>query len=177
MTSAFLQRATWPLAWVLALALLSACSPALNWRVVQPVAGLELLLPCKPSERKESVTMGEHSGELRMLGCRAQDLDFTHSMLALPEGVGPAELILKWQRASQLPLGPAQSQPTAPRTVLGVAMPAVGLRVQTSSGLQANLLWWSQGQWVHQAAVYGSIGDKGFDAAVDAYLSSIKQKD
>ena len=155
---------------------LVACSPALNWRMVQPVEGLELLLPCKPSQRQETVQLGTQATQLSMLGCRAQDMDFTHSVMNLPSGMSADELITQWQRASLNPLGPHQSQALPPQTLTGLAHPAVALRVKTSAGLQAHLLWWHQGQNVHQLAVYGPAQDKRFDETVDAFIASVKHK-
>ena len=156
--------------------LLVACSPALNWRVVQPVQGLELLLPCKPSQRQEQVPLGTQAAQLSMLGCRAQDMDFTHSVMALPSGMAADALIAQWQRASLNPLGPHQSHPLQPQTLAGLEQPAMALRVKTSAGLQVHLLWWPQGQQVHQLAVYGSAQDKRFDEAVDTFISSVKHQ-
>jgi hypothetical protein len=155
---------------------LVACSPALNWRTVQPVEGLELLLPCKPSQRQEQVQLGMQATQLSMLGCRAQDMDFTHSVMTLPSGMSADELISQWQRASLNPLGSLQSQALQPQTLKGLAQPAVSLRVKTSAGLQAHMLWWHQGQQVHQLAVYGPAQDQRFDESVDAFVASVKHK-
>ncbi len=155
---------------------LVACSPALNWRTVQPVEGLELLLPCKPSQRQEQVQLGMQATQLSMLGCRAQNMDFTHSVMTLPSGMSADELISQWQRASLNPLGSLQSQALQPQTLKGLAQPAVSLRVKTSAGLQAHMLWWHQGQQVHQLAVYGPAQDQRFDESVDAFVASVKHK-
>ena len=161
--------------WMLCLvAGLVACSPALNWRLVQPVDGLELLLPCKPSQRREPVTLGAQQTELSMMGCRAQDMDFTHSVMSLPPGMDVQELMTQWQRASVSPLGPHQSQPLKPRAIAGLAQPATAVRVTAQSGVQAQFLWWHRGQQMHQLAVYGPKSGPPFEQAVDAFISSVK---
>jgi hypothetical protein len=175
MTSLSYWRATAALL-VSCTGLLAACSPALNWRVVQPADGLELMLPCKPSERKEVVRLGANDSELKMIGCQAQGMDFTHSQLSLPPQVTPNELMARWQQASLMPLGPHQAQPPRPQTLTGVVTPATSLRVTTTRGMQVQFVWWHQGSLVHQLAVYGPTGEKTFEAAVDAFMSSIKQR-
>lgn len=175
MTSLFSWRAAGALG-VLSAAMLSACAPALNWRVVQPADGLSLMLPCKPSERKETVRLGEQDTELTMIGCQAKGMDFTHTQMPLPTGVLPAVVIERWQQASLRPLGAHEAQAPKPQPLAGVVTPGVGVRVKTTSGLQVQLVWWHQGSLVHQLAVYAPLGEKSFENAVDAFISSIQQR-
>ena len=54
------------------LAWLAACSPAWNWREVRlEDAPLTAMLPCKPDQASQTVTLAGATAELQMTGCES----------------------------------------------------------------------------------------------------------
>ncbi len=154
----------WPfLRWLLlvgaVLTALSACNPALNWRLVRfDDQADKLLLPCKPDQAERQVDLGGVRSRLRMMGCEAQGLQFTWSRLDLPLEPAPAQVLRAWQQASLLAMGadPAQASRVRAWALAGarVDVPPVQLQTTASSGTQAHFVWWVLGAQAHQLAVY-----------------------
>lgn len=93
--------------------LLTACSPALNWRTVQlQDAPLQILLPCKPQTQTRAVELGLGTVQMSMVGCEADGRLFavTHFLLTDPTRAG--EAMAYWQKAVLAQL-PAQGAPEA----------------------------------------------------------------
>ena len=140
---------------------LVACNPALNWRELrfegQP---LRVLLPCKPDRAERQVPLGEAQATLRMMGCEAQDLQFTWSQLDLPLGPVPAQVVRVWQQASLSALGadPALASQVRALSLAGARMdvPPAQLSVATPSGHQAHFFWWLHAGQAYQLAVYAN---------------------
>ncbi len=161
---------------LLGLALLTGCSPSLNWRTLTPVPGTDLLLPCKPQHREEAVSLGDHTAQLVMTGCRADDLDFTFSYLTIPQGVNPEELLQRWREASLKPLGSALPNAAREVAIPGAAQVAKQWRLTTPNGLQVMWVWWVHEGRAHQLAVYGPQRASNFEMAADTFLASVKHK-
>ncbi len=159
-------RATWPRRWTWAplwgFALLaSGCNPALNWREVRfDGSPGRILLPCKPDRAERQVPLGEAKATLRMMGCEAQDLQFTWSQLDLPLGPVPAQVVRVWQQASLVALGaePALTSQVRALRLTGARMdvPPAQLAVAAPSGPQAHFFWWLHAGQAYQLAVYGN---------------------
>ena len=158
------------------LVMLAGCSPSLNWRTLTPAPGTDLLLPCKPQQREETVSLGEHTTQLAMTGCRADGLDFTFSHLPIPPGVNPEELLQRWREASLKPLGPAQPHQEREVTIPGAVQSAQQWRLTTPNGLQVMWVWWVHAGRAHQLAVYGPQRAANFEMAADTFLASVRHK-
>jgi hypothetical protein len=87
--------------WLLLVALLLACSPALNWREARFAdrVPLRMLLPCKPDRAEREVPMAGHTVPLQMLGCDADGATFAVSHVFAAQGLGPNELLEGWRSA------------------------------------------------------------------------------
>ena len=90
----------WILTWPVALLLLAACSPALNWRSV-PLEGAALIvtLPCKPDHAARTVEMAGAPVELAMAGCEADNAIFAVSSAALPDPARADAALVHWRAA------------------------------------------------------------------------------
>lgn len=80
--------------------LLTACTPALNWRSVSlPEAEVTITLPCKPDDARRTVEIAGKPTELAMLGCEADGALFAVSHTAMADAalVGPA--LVQWRSA------------------------------------------------------------------------------
>ena len=154
------RRLTWAALSGAAL-LSSACNPSLNWREVrfESVPG-RVLLPCKPDRAERQVTLGDAKATLRMMGCEAQDLQFTWSQLDLPLGPLPTQVVRVWQQASLVALGadPAMTSQVRALTLAGARMdvPPAQLAVAVPLGPQAHFFWWLHAGQAHQLAVYAN---------------------
>ena len=75
----------------IAVVVLGACSPALDWRTVE-LEGLRTVLPCKPDRAARDVVLGELPVRMSMAGCEAQGALFAISQVAVPVGTDAADL-------------------------------------------------------------------------------------
>ena len=154
------RRLTWAALSGAAL-LSSACNPSLNWREVrfESVPG-RVLLPCKPDRAERQVPLGDARSTLRMMGCEAQDLQFTWSQLELPLGPVPSQVVRVWQQASLTAMGadPALVSQVRALSLSGARMdvPPAQLGVTVTSGPQAHFFWWLHAGQAYQLAVYSN---------------------
>jgi hypothetical protein len=87
------RRMHWPL---LVAVSMSACSPALNWRVVQveQAQGLVASFPCKPEHRERHVPWPDLPAGVQMhvLSCQTEGRTWALNYAVMPDvqGVGPA---------------------------------------------------------------------------------------
>ena len=100
------------LAFPLLLIALGACSPALNWRIVD-VAGTPLTaqLPCKPDQAVRDVDWGAGPVPLAMLNCDAGGATYAVLHLRVADPSDVPTVLARWQQALQKQL---QVAPAAP---------------------------------------------------------------
>lgn len=82
---------------IVALGMLAACSPSLDWRQMRPDGwGLTLDMPCRPASQTRAVPLAGPPVELTLLTCRVGEHTFAAASadLADPARVGPALLAL-----------------------------------------------------------------------------------
>jgi hypothetical protein len=81
------------------IALLVACSPALNWRAVAlDDAPLALMLPCKPDRAVRDVAWGGQQLSVSMVGCEADGATYTLAH-AVVQSQDTAVVMGDWQKA------------------------------------------------------------------------------
>ena len=166
----------------IALALLcSACTPSLNWREVRfDEGGLVVLLPCKPDKAKRDITLA-HQGQamatqLWMQGCEAAELQFTVSQMAISAPLDAKQVMAAWRAASISAVGAQVQDATVQNESLGSAQSAVtALRSQVQTPQHAaQWLWFADGHFVYQLAVYGAAKDKSLNEVAHVYFSGVK---
>jgi hypothetical protein len=158
-------------------ALLSACSPSLNWRLVRPDGvDMTLLLPCKPDRASKTVPLGGRSTRLSMTGCEAGGAMFALAVAELDDASQAASVLTQWQslnlthmRATTstqrpVPVPGADAQP-APTLVSARGLHPDGQAVEGQA------LYFARGARVFQAVIYAPRIDP--DAA-ETFLSSLK---
>lgn len=164
------------LAGLLGLAL-CACSPALDWRQVQPEGwGLQAAMPCRPDHQQRQLVLAGAPVTLALVVCSAADHTFALASadIADPSRVGPAlqALLVAAQanlQAQVLAEGPAPvpgmtPQPGALRRLLAGRMPdgrAVREQVQV----------FAHGLRVFQATV---VGPEAGAAPVAPFLDALQ---
>jgi hypothetical protein len=140
---------------------IASCSPALNWREVRHAsAPVRVLMPCKPDVAERNIALREQTTVLHMQACSAQGKDFSFAAMSLPAGWGA--------RADAV-----QAQTVTVRAVGGDANPSQW--AVDGPSRQVRSLWFAQGGWVYQTAVYAPMQDRSVEAAADTYFSGIAQ--
>lgn len=168
-------------------ALLTACSPELNWRAVH-LDGLTTLLPCKPDTATRRVLLGSQDVAMDMLGCEAKGVLFaiSHVHLDGPPAVDAARAQWRRQALASLQARSVQELPfrlAAPGAGSGTpqrptpAQPgpstewvaALGTRAD-GSPIEARLLWLAQGNDLYHVALYA---DQVSDEVVEMLFSGL----
>ena len=145
----------------IALLVLGACSPALDWRTVE-LEGLRTVLPCKPDRAARDVVLGELPVRMSMAGCEAQGALFAISQVAVPPGTDAADLEQAWRSGALAQMQASHSEvltlaqrPQSPAVRL---TRAIGLRPD-GSPVQASLAWITHKGSVYHLAVYAKALD------------------
>lgn len=163
------------------LALLTACSPALEWRMLPlPELGLEASLPCKPERAQRNVDLAGQTVEITMQGCEAAGNTFAVACAALDQPSSAGAALAHWRAAvlAAAQAKDAQDKPFQPDGSLGlpqsVRTRATGV-LPTGGAMHMEAAWFARVQQnsVHvcHAMVYGSelpraIADVFFEALV-----------
>lgn len=147
-------------------AVVSACSPSLDWREVRPDgAGVLALFPCKPEiERREPVRMGQAV-------CKAAGASFSLTWVRLddPAQVAPALEQMRVSLAARLQAraAPAQAVQVKGMTPNPQALQQ-GLQAERQ---QARIAVFARGMWVYQAVMLGAKPD---EAAWETFLTGLR---
>jgi hypothetical protein len=162
---------------LLSVALISACSPALNWRQVRLTdIGLEAQFPCKPAALARDVLLSGKRLPMQLHGCAADGSTYAVGSLALDDvrDVAPALDALKAAAAQNLqaPLAAARAiavpgmtpNPRAGQVVLAGRRP-------NGSAVVQHLLVFARGTRVYQASV---LGDGPQESAVQQFFGAIR---
>ncbi|AOW11819.1 hypothetical protein LPB72_08945 [Hydrogenophaga crassostreae] len=144
----------------LASCLLGACSPTFNWRELRADgAPLVALMPCKPETATRPVPMLGEPTELHMHSCEAGGLTFAVAWAKLDDATKAAEALEQWQAASLASIRVVPGASTGWVMALPGATRVQGVKAQGSDHLgqplQTQAVYFAQGGWVYQAAVYG----------------------
>lgn len=157
---------------------LGACTPALNWREVRfDNALLVGWMPCKPDRAQRTVDLGGQAGQLSLMGCEADGMDFSLAQLALPSSLSAAQAQQAWKTAS---LASLQAPADAPSQawVLAGASPAMAPQrtvAQGGQGLSARWAWFAYDGQLYQAAVYVRASRAAqAEQAMDSLLAGLR---
>lgn len=150
---------------------LSACSPRLDWRVVQPVgSGVSALFPCKPVVNSRRATTQEPVA-MGLAECEAGGWMFSLAWadMADPGLVGPA--LAEMQRTVAAKLGARTGSPQ-PLSLVGMTpMPQAQTQLLAGSKQKARVAVFSRGLRVYQVLMVGAQDDA---VAWDSFLSGLK---
>ena len=178
------QRLAAPVALVVSVVGLGACSPAFNWREVrvEPTA-LVALLPCKPDQGTREVVLGGQALSLHMLGCDVDTSTFAVSYIDLPDASQVPAVLAQWKAAMLSTMRATQTR-ELPATVKGVATAANGsalplLLVQAQGtrpdgrAVVAQGVWFARDRQLFHAVMYA---DRVNPDVADAFLSGLQLK-
>lgn len=159
--------------------LLAACSPALNWRDVQPDdTALTLLLPCKPDVAQQTVPMGGVSTQLTIQGCDAGGATFAVAVADVGSASQVVRALGQWEsvtlagikaNARDARRDPAKI-PGAAGSPAPVLVRALGQRAD-GSAIYSHALYFAHGTQVFQVLMLAStIAPE----AEDMFFSNVK---
>jgi hypothetical protein len=160
----------------LLVALLCACAPALDWRVVKP-PGMELqaTFPCRPAGLSREVALLGQRVEMAMHACAAQGNTFAISALVVSDvrDVGAALDALRDAAAHNVGVAAAPMQPLAvpgmtPNVRAGRS--TLSGRRPDGSAVAEHLALFTRGTRVYQAMV---VGDRPQETVVDLFFAGL----
>lgn len=161
----------------LAVLLLGACSPVLDWRQVRPEGWrLALSMPCRPASHARSVALAGPPVELVMYACSAADHTFAIASADLGDlaRIGPALQALHQAAVANVQ---GVSDAEVPAAVKGMTPHPdarqwrVKGRLPDGVAVQEQVLVFTHGQRVFQATVVGPRAD---DALVRPFFDPIE---
>jgi hypothetical protein len=160
------------------LVLLSACSPALDWREVRPEdSGALAMFPCKPSVDSRMVTLAEARVRMSLAACRAGEVTWALAFADLgdPARVAPALRELRTAVAQNLS---GQAGPAVPLQVPGMTPQPEAQRIRIEGRLPGEgspqvleAGFFSRGTRVYQATVMGAAVDP---EALGTFFAALK---
>ena len=157
-----------------AVAMLTACSPTLNWREVRPEGTrLALLLPCKPDKAQKTVPLGGPATPLSMLGCDAGGATFAVAVAQLGEANQAAPVLAQWQALAlaNMKAGPAQVSPLKlPGAADAILVTAQGRRAD-GTAVSGQAAYFAQGAQAFQVVLYA---DRITPEVAETFFSSLK---
>lgn len=142
--------------------LVSACTPALNWRNVQLESlngsTLKATLPCKPDHATRKQQLADFQVDLSMTGCLSNDMTFTLSRIPLRNPLDAPKVMAAWQARAAANVD-AKPTPMVAASVSGAgAWPPASRVTLIGAKTQAHMLWFAQqtaaGVTLYQAALY-----------------------
>lgn len=164
--------------WGAALAL-AACSPAFNWRQVQPEGTqLRLLLPCKPDKAQKIVPLGGQPTPLSMLGCDAGGATFAVAVVNVADMTQAASVLAVWQNLTldNMRAVPGSAQ-VVPLKIPGAsaALPVSALQARgqraDSTPVSGQMAYFAQGTQLFQVVLYAP---KISPDVAETFFSSLK---
>ncbi|HEU4459013.1 MAG TPA: hypothetical protein VFR90_07815 [Methylibium sp.] len=162
-------------AWIacVALALLGACAPALDWREVRTEGGvLTAWLPCKPQRRMREVELAGSKVSMEMLGCRAADSTWglTGADVGEPARVEPALAALRQARSENLGAPPSAVSDVELAGRRATRLRIAGHGAEGQAVVEHSLIF-ASGTRVFHLAVIGA--EPGTDA-LDAFFGQLR---
>ena len=164
----------WPRMALLALALplIAACSPALNWRETHP-KGIDILMnfPCKPQQITQNVQLAGDTVKMSMTGCTTDAMTFAlaHAALKDESQVGPALAVLHQEAVHNVAGTVTRSQPSAVDHAASSLPNALDMDISgqspTGKPLRERVVLFAQGSQIYQATAFAHAKDYKPEAA------------
>jgi hypothetical protein len=155
-----------------AAALLSACSPALDWRDVRPKdINILLTYPCKPEQIAQDVELADQKIKMSMTGCVADKMTFALAHAQLPNPALAARALAQLHQAAvdNVHGKVTFSSPDIPKNATPGLPDGLDLRIdgQTPGGkpVRERVLLFTQGINVYQVTAFAPTDDFKDEAA------------
>ena len=157
--------------------LMTACSPAFNWRQVSLApAALSAMFPCKPENAARKVVMAGQEVELHMRHCDAAGVTTAigHADIADAALAGP--VLAQWQAATMAGMHVSTSS-RSPWTMAGATVLPQAISIEAAGTgadgkpLLLRAAWFARGGEVYAALLYGPALSPD---VVDAFFSGLR---
>ncbi|MEW6559821.1 MAG: hypothetical protein AB1412_06430 [Pseudomonadota bacterium] len=162
-----------------AAALLSACSPALDWRDVRPKdINILLTYPCKTEQIAQDVVLAGQKVKMSMTGCVADKMTFALAHAQLPDPALAAKALGQLHQAAigNVHGKVTHSAPDIPKNATPGLPDSLDLRIdgQTPDGkpVRERVLLFSQGNSVYQITAFAPTPDFK-DEAAQTFVESV----
>ncbi|MGC8702565.1 MAG: hypothetical protein ACP5RV_06385 [Thiomonas sp.] len=162
-----------------AAALLSACSPALDWRDVRPKdVNILLTYPCKPEQIAQDVVLADQKVKMSMTGCVADKMTFALAHARLPNPALAARALAQLHLAAvdNVHGSVTASSTAAPKNATPNLPDSLDLKIdgQTPDGkpVRERVLLFSQGSDVYQVTAFAPT-DSFKDDAAQTFADSV----
>ncbi|MFM7706229.1 MAG: hypothetical protein ACKO6D_15250 [Rubrivivax sp.] len=158
-------------------ALLSGCSPALDWREVRPQdTQAQALLPCRPASHAREVSLAGQKVRMVLHACRAGDTTWALAWAELGDPARTATALAELRTAAAANVGAAQVRALAGRTPGETPNPesgryAVSGRLPDGQPVQGRVALAARGAAVMQATALGPRPD---EVALDTFFDSLR---
>ena len=157
--------------------LMSACSPALNWRDVRP-AGTSLvgLLPCKPELGTRAVSLGNKVVTISMMACDANGATFTMAHVPMQDASEATALLTQW-RVATISTMRGQTLDSSPFALKGSSVQPAAVQVDATGvrpdGRPVHLqaVWFAGAGQVFQVAMYA---DRRQPEMAEAFFAGLR---
>ena len=162
-----------------AAALLSACSPALNWRDVRPKdINILLTFPCSPDQISQDVVLADQKIKMSMTGCVADKMTFALAHARLPSPALAARALGQLHQAAvENVRGKVTfSSPDIPKNATAGLPDSLDLRIDgvapNGKPVRERVLLFSQGNSVYQVTAFAPTDDFK-DEAAQTFAASV----
>lgn len=162
------------------LALVMACSPALDWRELRPAgAGVAALLPCKPASHARRLDLAGAKVTMTLHACTADGVTWALAHADVGDPARVAAALAGLRDAALANLGPARVQTdVAPAMLVSGATPnrqagrvVIDGRLPDGSVVQEHQLLFVRGTTVFQAT---AIGPRLDAPALEAFFGGLR---
>lgn len=159
------------------LAVLVACSPALDWREVRPEgSAVRALFPCRPEKHERSVRLGGGALRMELHSCAAAGSTFSLAVVdgGEPTRVEPLLAALKASVAANVGGGSPRAEPFAPPGATpnpSSALLSVQGRLPDGRAVTMHAAFFVHGVRIYQAT---AIGEALPEDALRSFFGAIK---
>ncbi len=163
--------------WSLVACSLVACSPALDWRDVQPTdSGAAALVPCKPDRFARMVTLAGTTVQMVLASCSAAGTTYALSHAELDDPAKVAAALSELRAAAARNIGGAPHD-ARPFTVSGMTPNPLAERLAIEGrradghAVHEQAAFFARGMRVYQATV---VGERIDPEAADTFFAGLK---
>jgi hypothetical protein len=156
----------------------AACTPALDWRDVQPVGSpVQVLMPCKPASHARRIVLAGAPVEMTLFACEADGDTYAVGWADLQDPARVTAALEQLARAAQANVRAATGALAVPARVQGMTPNARAVRLNLQGQLpdgravREAVVVFAYGTSVVQATVVGPRPDP---SAVETFVESLR---
>jgi hypothetical protein len=158
------------------LAVLAACSPALDWREVRvDDGGFVARFPCRPQRVARPATVGDQAVRMEMLSCADDGVTYGAGWADIgdPRAVNPALRAMRQAAAGNLGVAESASEPFMPKGATpndAAARLTLAGHLPDGRPVEEHAAFFARGVRVYQASLIGAAPSR---AAVEGFFAGL----